>query len=154
MPLLARPLTGILACPAPCAVLCLQTTLLSILGGRAPKLTKQDGRATFNGSKLNKRVKRQIGFVLQASGRCGFWDRTSCLSGHKVSGHKDSYHTLCHPTPLVFAFSAAGRSAVLHTDGARDAGEWGPARWPAQQPHMAPLCSQPYAAHLAWGRHH
>ncbi|EFN53135.1 hypothetical protein CHLNCDRAFT_32365 [Chlorella variabilis] len=42
-----------------------KTTLLSILGGRAPKLTKQDGRATFNGSKLNKRVKRQIGFVLQ-----------------------------------------------------------------------------------------
>ncbi|KAL4855816.1 ABC transporter G family member 22 [Chlorella vulgaris] len=42
-----------------------KTTLLSLLGGRAPKRTQQDGRVTFNGSRLNKRVKRQIGFVLQ-----------------------------------------------------------------------------------------
>lgn len=43
----------------------MQTTLLSLLGGRAPKHTRQDGRVSFNGAKLSKRVKRQIGFVLQ-----------------------------------------------------------------------------------------
>ena len=49
----------------------LQTTLLSILGGRAPKQTQQEGRVRFNDAKLTKRVKRQIGFVLQVSqARC------------------------------------------------------------------------------------
>ncbi|KAL4444675.1 hypothetical protein ABPG77_002492 [Micractinium sp. CCAP 211/92] len=42
-----------------------KTTLLSILGGRAPKQTRQEGQILFNGHKLTKRVKRQIGFVLQ-----------------------------------------------------------------------------------------
>ncbi|KAL4427647.1 hypothetical protein ABPG75_001736 [Micractinium tetrahymenae] len=42
-----------------------KTTLLSILGGRAPKQTRQEGQVLFNGHKLTKRIKRQIGFVLQ-----------------------------------------------------------------------------------------
>lgn len=42
-----------------------KTTLLSILGGRAPKQTQQEGKVLFNGRKLTKRIKRQIGFVLQ-----------------------------------------------------------------------------------------
>ena len=42
-----------------------KTSLLSILGGRAPKATRPSGEVLFNGSKLGKRVKRQIGFVLQ-----------------------------------------------------------------------------------------
>ena len=49
----------------------MQTTLLSILGGRAPKQTRQEGRVLFNGRKLSKRVKRQIGFVLQVRGGGG-----------------------------------------------------------------------------------
>ncbi len=59
----------------------MQTTLLSILGGRAPKQTRQEGQILFNGHKLTKRVKRQIGFVLQARGA---WRRTRsiALQGH------------------------------------------------------------------------
>lgn len=57
--------SAIMSFTRPCACICVQTTLLSLLGGRAPKRTQQDGRVTFNGSRLNKRVKRQIGFVLQ-----------------------------------------------------------------------------------------
>jgi ABC-type multidrug transport system ATPase subunit len=42
-----------------------KTTLLSIIGGRTPKQAIQQGTITFNGSKLSKRIKRQIGYVLQ-----------------------------------------------------------------------------------------
>jgi ABC-type multidrug transport system ATPase subunit len=48
-----------------------KTTLLSILGGRATKNTKTDGTVLFNGAPLNKRAKRQTGFVMQAS--LGWW---------------------------------------------------------------------------------
>lgn len=42
-----------------------KTTLLSMLGGRTPKAARTDGRVTFNGEALSKRVKRMIGFVMQ-----------------------------------------------------------------------------------------
>jgi len=42
-----------------------KTTLLSIIGGRNPKQAIQQGTITFNRSKLSKRIKRQIGYVLQ-----------------------------------------------------------------------------------------
>jgi ABC-type multidrug transport system ATPase subunit len=42
-----------------------KTTLLSILGGRTPKQTRAEGQVMFNGARITKRVKRQIGFVLQ-----------------------------------------------------------------------------------------
>ncbi|KAI7845331.1 hypothetical protein COHA_001172 [Chlorella ohadii] len=42
-----------------------KTTLLSILGGRTPKQTRAEGQVSFNGARITKRVKRQIGFVLQ-----------------------------------------------------------------------------------------
>lgn len=42
-----------------------KTTLLSILGGRSPKTAVQEGSVLFNDSKLTKRIKRQIGYVLQ-----------------------------------------------------------------------------------------
>lgn len=48
-----------------CVMLCLQTSLLSILGGRAPAKLKLSGSVTVNGSKLNKLTRRRIGFVLQ-----------------------------------------------------------------------------------------
>lgn len=56
---------GVTASPTFTSLPPVQTTLLSILGGRAPKQTRQEGRVLFNGHKLTKRVKRQIGFVLQ-----------------------------------------------------------------------------------------
>ncbi|EIE22543.1 hypothetical protein COCSUDRAFT_16269, partial [Coccomyxa subellipsoidea C-169] len=42
-----------------------KTTLLSILGGRAPTALTMKGWPSFNGEKLTKRAKRQVGFVLQ-----------------------------------------------------------------------------------------
>ncbi|KAK9820397.1 hypothetical protein WJX72_009913 [[Myrmecia] bisecta] len=42
-----------------------KTSLLSVIGGRAQKMMIKEGEVTFNGSKLNKRLKRQIGYVLQ-----------------------------------------------------------------------------------------
>lgn len=58
------PLTHLL-----CSTPLRQTTLLSILGGRTPKQTVPEGRVLFNGTRISKRVKRQIGFVLQVGGR-------------------------------------------------------------------------------------
>ncbi|KAL0032350.1 hypothetical protein WJX79_006390 [Trebouxia sp. C0005] len=42
-----------------------KTTLLSIIGSRAQSAMRRTGAVTFNGQKLNKRFKRQIGFVMQ-----------------------------------------------------------------------------------------
>ncbi|BDA45889.1 ABC transporter G family member 14 [Coccomyxa sp. Obi] len=42
-----------------------KTTLLSILGGRAPSALTMKGYPSFNGERLTKRAKRQVGFVLQ-----------------------------------------------------------------------------------------
>ncbi|GAB4821556.1 hypothetical protein N2152v2_008602 [Parachlorella kessleri] len=42
-----------------------KTTLLSILGGRTPKGARMDGSVLFNGGALNKRAKRQTGYVMQ-----------------------------------------------------------------------------------------
>lgn len=68
------PLTVVPACPL-CVPwpLSLQTTLLSILGGRTPKQTRPEGRVMFNGARITKRVKRQIGFVLQVGRMDGWW---------------------------------------------------------------------------------
>lgn len=48
-----------------------KTTLLSILGGRNPKLARVEGAVTFNKAQLSKRIKRQIGFVMQVGGASG-----------------------------------------------------------------------------------
>ncbi|KAL6781161.1 hypothetical protein ACKKBG_A10055 [Auxenochlorella protothecoides x Auxenochlorella symbiontica] len=42
-----------------------KTSLLSIMGARAQKLMKVSGSVTFNGAPLTKRLKRQVGYVLQ-----------------------------------------------------------------------------------------
>lgn len=42
-----------------------KTTLLSIAGGRAQKSMKTTGAVTFNGSPLDKAMKRRIGYVMQ-----------------------------------------------------------------------------------------
>lgn len=42
-----------------------KTTLLSILGARSTKQMKIKGHVTFNGDKLDKTMKRKIGFVMQ-----------------------------------------------------------------------------------------
>ncbi|KAL3132535.1 hypothetical protein ABBQ32_009078 [Trebouxia sp. C0010 RCD-2024] len=42
-----------------------KTTLLSIMGSRAQSAMRRTGAITFNGQKLNKRFKRQLGFVMQ-----------------------------------------------------------------------------------------
>ncbi|KAK9839931.1 hypothetical protein WJX74_000629 [Apatococcus lobatus] len=42
-----------------------KTTLLTILGDRADKALKREGRITLNGAPLSKQFRRQMGFVLQ-----------------------------------------------------------------------------------------
>lgn len=42
-----------------------KTSLISVLGGRKPKLMDVEGNMLFNGKPLNKAMKRRIGFVLQ-----------------------------------------------------------------------------------------
>lgn len=42
-----------------------KTTLLSIIGSRAQSAMRRTGDIAFNGQKLNKRFKRQLGFVMQ-----------------------------------------------------------------------------------------
>jgi ABC-type multidrug transport system ATPase subunit len=42
-----------------------KTTLLSILGGRTPTGARQEGAVLFNGAALDKRTKRQVGYVMQ-----------------------------------------------------------------------------------------
>eukprot|EP00884_Botryococcus_braunii_P016367 jgi/Botrbrau1/3413/Bobra.0337s0046.1 len=42
-----------------------KTTLLSIIGQRAQKHMRRNGEVLFNGHSLNKRMKRQIGYVMQ-----------------------------------------------------------------------------------------
>jgi len=39
--------------------------MLSIMGGRAQRSMQVTGRVIFNGSPLNKNMKRKIGFVMQ-----------------------------------------------------------------------------------------
>ena len=42
-----------------------KTTLLSIMGGRSQRSMRIGGRVLFNGARLNKSMKRKIGFVMQ-----------------------------------------------------------------------------------------
>ena len=84
----------------------LQTTLLSILGGRAPKQTQQEGRVRFNDAKLTKRVKRQIGFVLQVGLSC-----ECCLPWCGEACHGPLLWVCLLPTTQ----SAGAAAALAHT---------------------------------------
>lgn len=43
-----------------------KTSLLSIMGARAQKQMRTEGAVTFNGAPLSKRLKRRVGYVMQA----------------------------------------------------------------------------------------
>jgi ABC-type sugar transport system ATPase subunit len=42
-----------------------KTSLLSVIGGRTPKLMKSAGKVLFGGRSLSRQVKRNIGYVMQ-----------------------------------------------------------------------------------------
>lgn len=46
-----------------------KTSLLSIIGARAQKMMQVQGTVNFNDRPLTKRLKRQVGYVMQVSGR-------------------------------------------------------------------------------------
>ena len=46
-----------------------KTSLLSIIGARAQKMMQVQGAVSFNDRPLTKRLKRQVGYVMQVSGR-------------------------------------------------------------------------------------
>ncbi|GMH34285.1 hypothetical protein BSKO_02119 [Bryopsis sp. KO-2023] len=67
-----RILCGISGGVGPCEVFAMmgpsgsgKTSLLSILGGRTPKLLEVKGSMLFNGQQMTKSIKRRIGFVTQ-----------------------------------------------------------------------------------------
>ena len=61
-----------------------KTSLLSILGSRAQKAMRVEGSATFNGHPLTKRLKRQVGYVLQV-GRWGWSNGVRARTGLQMA---------------------------------------------------------------------